>query len=466
MMGRRSFWLLVLMFMLGGAPMSHADSWFDGLSEEALQWIFDGVRQSERYSTHGYRARRIFGNVEINYNFFQGRGPWEEEVTETIDPPGCWDFSTPQTPTWVDPPPYDQTTTIQHGAESARYWIRITDLPEELAKYISGKNKIFKSYEDIIQEIKDALSDEDLRILKADALARDRAIYLRFLPFRSPKWGLKRAPLISSETPVATADRTGIRIAQNLMLNLNKDITRQKKRISQLAATDNMLGSEGDADASGRDTDRHRIISGTITYEEFEYYEIDGDTTEVLLEWEQGIDDYSYGVLAPVSSTDIGWGDWNKLGLIGYFKKDIAPGPFLATVGISLAGEQTWMEIDGFDDSLGYGVAPYGSLAMTWKEVTIGVGTNLLYMENDTYDAVAIMTSAINALVPIGSNILVTAYAFRTDNLDDGSDYWTLGGSGAYMVSDVFGLTLGANTVDGLEEFRSTSYHFGGNWRY
>ena len=87
-------------------------------------------------------------------------------------------------------------------------------------------------------------------------------------------------------------------------------------------------------------------------------------------------------------------------------------------------------------------------------------------MGNTEYDSVNILTTGINVGIPMGNHFVLNVTTYRTDNFDSDNDYWQIGGMGNYSVSDVFALVVGFSTNTGLDDFSSTAYHLGGNWRY
>ena len=71
-------------------------------------------------------------------------------------------------------------------------------------------------------------------------------------------------------------------------------------------------------------------------------------------------------------------------------------------------------------------------------------------MGNTEYDTVGILTTGVNIGVPLGNNFIVNLTTYRTDNFDSDSDYWQIGGTASYLVSDIFEVVFGITTVTGL----------------
>jgi hypothetical protein len=434
--------VLIAILFLGAERPGTAAGWFDGLPDEALAWIYENAAATG--SWHNARIAR-FGDLEIVIHFFDGT---EGHYETRLENQGYWDDDGgEQTPVWVDN--WVEVEVWVEG-EPGYYWIKITLIEEGTVKYISGVWKNFSSKDEIIKEVKSAESIED----KESRLAYERwyshwswLMGMYGYAFSTGVPGENRAPLVSSETPVATADKTALRIVDQLV-TLRTVSRSQRMDIEE-----------------SRD-DKARMVSGIITYEDFEYYAVDGETFEVLSELQFGVDDWTYGFLIPVSYIDVDFADWTKLGLTAYLKREFVFDRFDVSLGLTAAGEQTWMNAEDVDDSLGYGGGPLFSLNTGFWGMNLSLGANYLYMDNTEYDATDILTTAVSLGVPLGERYAVNLYAYRTDNLDTDNDYWTWGGSATYAVSNVFGMVLGVNTVSELDHFDSTTVHLGGNWRY
>jgi hypothetical protein len=390
-MKKRAFAVLFLALLVCPS-LSFASSWYDGIPQAAIDWIGDVAVNAESYSPG--TITHTFGDTTVSINLVQQT---EED--------------------W---------TGIVAGSVS-----------------VSGKGS--RSYSG--EAGRDQLLAELAAAVASDA--QTNAATSESFAYHSPDSGENSAPLVSSETPVASADRAGLRIIENILIPQAEPKAQKEKKAAELAAG------------------KPKVIGGTLTYEEFEYYEIKGKTYEVLGGFEKSFDNnIAAGFFAPISYVDVDGGDWTKLGVTGYLKKNFPRENYDFSLGFNVSGEQAWMNVEDVSDSFAYGAGPMASVTFFLKDVQVAFGGNLAYMANSEYDAVSIMTSGLNIGIPIKNNLALNLTAYRNDNFDSDNGYWELGGSGTCMVSDAFGLTLGIKTVTGLDNFDSNSYHFGGTWRF
>ena len=294
----------------------------------------------------------------------------------------------------------------------------------------------YDGQEKALQEIRSAVALEDMGSAVPESPA-----------FSTSENNEDKAPLISSETPVASADKSGLRLVQNVVVPQTKT-KEQKEKLAQLAGS------------------KPKLIGGTISYEDFEYYGIDGKTYEALGGLERSYDMWDCGFYVPLSYVDVTGGDWQTAGVNLYGKRSFSFEKAELSAGLTAVLDYTFMDVEDIDNSLAYGAGPMGSITFNLKNLEIALGTSLLFMGNTEYDSVPIMASGMNVGVPIGSYFVVNGTVYRTDNLDSENDYWKLGGSVSYAVSETFDVTVGANTVTGLDNFDSTAVHLGASWRY
>ncbi|MCK5708581.1 MAG: hypothetical protein KAI43_13110 [Candidatus Aureabacteria bacterium] len=378
-------------------------SWFDGVPQEGLDWLDYHARRPGDY-WHPKTISKTFGDFAVSINFY------DDEF------------------------------------EGTAYWVKITD--NSTGQFVSGVGKTFSSGSAILSEISGATSLEDLLAAQAAAAAAAEAARVVSLPFTTGVADENKAPLISSETPVASADRTGLRMVENVIVPKTRTKTEQK-RAEELAA-------DG----------KPKLIGGSISYEDFEYFNTNGSTFEVLAGVEKDTENFTLGVIVPLSYVDITGGNWTKLGATGYLKKDFSGENIDSSLGFNVVIEQTWMSFSGIENSFAYGAGPMGSLAFDLQNIEVSLGANILFMGNSEYDTVTILTTALNVGIPLGDNFVLNAYTYRNDNFDSDNDYWVIGGTGTFLVSDVFGINVGLNTVTGHDNYDSITYYLGGSWKY
>ena len=379
--------ILVMISLTCFSSFCLASSWYDGLPQEGIDWGISIVLDAKDQYHGGGTVSRTFDGITVTFVLVEG----DTGVgTITISDRGS------------------RTYVGDEGAAVALAELRAAVSKEDMASAASSSSIAFTTGE----------SSED------------------------------KAPLISSETPIATADRTGLRIIKNVVIPKAKT-KEQKQKIAELVS-------------SGKP----QLIGGTITYETFDYFDISGKTYEVLSGLEKSFENYSLGVFVPLSYVDVTGGNWTKLGTTGYIKKVFPKENCDLSLGFNVALEQTWMSVDGVENSLSYGAGPMASCSFYLQNIEIGLGSNLLYMGNTEYDTVGILTTGVNIGVPLGNNFIVNLTTYRTDNFDSDSDYWQIGGTASYLVSDIFEVVFVITTVTGLDNFDSNAYHLGGSWRY
>jgi hypothetical protein len=387
-------WVSVVAFfvLFAGSSFCFASSFYDGIPQSAIDWIRDVAMNAE--SQHPGTLSHTFGDTTVSINLVeQTEEDWTGIVAGSVSVSG--------------------KGTRSYTGEAGR-----AQLLAELAAAVA--------------------SDAQTNAATSESFA-----------YHSPDSGENSAPLVSSETPVASADKAGLRIIENILLPQAEPKAQKEKKAAELAAG------------------KPKVIGGTLTYEEFEYYEIKGKTYEVLGGFEKSLDNnIAAGFFAPISYVDVDGGDWTKLGVTGYLKKNFPRENYDFSLGLNISCEQAWMNVEDVNDSFAYGAGPMASVNFLLRNIQVAFGGNLAYMANSEYDAVSILTSGLNIGIPVKNDLALNLTAYRNDNFDSDSDYWELGGSGTYMVSDAFGMTLGFKTVTGLDNFDSNTYHFGGTWRF
>ena len=397
--------LIVTFFTFVFVPAVFAESWFDGLPRAGLSWLETQAKHPGTYISPNKR-HETFGNYTIYINFVD-----DEELARYSE---------------------------GHEDEYIYYWVKIVD--NSTGQFVSGVPKKFSSQKEILSELSKALSLEDLMALEE----AQRRAELAMRPFSTLDSDENKAPLVSSETPIASADRTGIRLMKTVITPIVKSEKEQLKE----------------------ESGKPKFIGGTVTYEDFEYYDTDGDSYEIIAGMEQELDNFTYGFYMPLSYVDIDNGNWTKLGLTGYIKKDFYKNNFKFSYGLNCDIENTWMDVSGIDDSFAYGGGIMGAIEYTYKNINIKFGSNLLYMDNTDYDEVTILTTGINIGLPLKNNLTINAYTYRNDNFDSSNDYYIVGGTFSYMPSDTFALSFGVNTVTSYDEYDSVSYYLGSTWRF
>jgi hypothetical protein len=388
--------LAVFVFAAGLPAAAWASSWFDGIPRNAIRWIQQEVEETMEWEPNV--QGKIFGDFMVNIDFDR----------------------------------YED-----------RYLVRIIDRStgEMIAQYVDRQWKEF-SEDEIMSALNSATPLEEMPATTTTTTDSESVESVVLFPGHDDEG---TAPLVSSETPVASADRAGLRVMENVLL--------PKMRA-------------GGKEAGEAAAQKPRLVGGNVTYEEFEYFGVDGSTFEVVAGAEKGFDQVVMGVYMPVSYVDTDLGNWNKLGLTGYAKKEFAGEKVDSALGLNVAVEQTWMDIDSIDDSFAYGAGPMGSLSMSFNNIEARFGANLLYMANTEYDAATIMTTGLDLGIPAGSLMFFDLYVYRNDNFDSENDYWVTGATASYLVSETFGISLGANTVTGYDDYDSMAFYLGGAWKF
>ena len=390
---------LTTFFIIFFCTATFADSWFDGLPQAGIDWLKTQAKHPGTFWKHNIQSK-TFGNYTIFIDFAE-------------DTSG---------PTWE---------------QIRKYWVKIVD--NSTGKFVSGVPRDFKTQSAILSELNSATSLEQLLAIKA----AEEQYKLSMRPFSTFESGENKAPLVSSETPIASADKAGLRLMQNILTPQIEPKEKQEKQTGKI-----------------------RAIGGTITYEDFEYYETDGNYYEIFTGIEEDFEKFTAGIYMPVSYVDIDSGNWTRLGLTGYIKKDFYKNDLKFSLGINTGFEKTWMDVSGIDDSIAYGIGTMASVEYDSKNINIKFGSNIQYMDNDEYDSISILTTGINIGIPIGKNFAFNVYTYRNDNLDSPNDYYIVGGTIEYVVNDTFGLNLGINTVTSYDEYDSVSYYLGSTWRF
>ena len=255
------------------------------------------------------------------------------------------------------------------------------------------------------------------------------------------------APLTVAGSPVASADRVNTNLTRNVLV--------------PMAATKAEAVKETAEQAS-----KARLIGGTITYEDFEFGGVDGAMYEVMGGMEKDYHDFIVGFFAPISYTDVDGGNWQRFGVTGYAKKAYTKDNMELSGGLCATIDHTWMDFLDADNSFTYGAGPMGSINFDFEKFQAGLGTSVVFYDNTEYDAANLWTTGANVGVPVGNNFVFNVFAHWTENLDEAADYLTIGAMGTFMVSDTFGVNVGVDTVQELEDYDSVAVHLGSNWRY
>jgi hypothetical protein len=301
-------------------------------------------------------------------------------------------------------------------------------------------NKGWKTYtkqKDILKDLREATPAEQIAAASSDT-------YSGSVHNSVGQDHENKDPLVSSETPVASADKAGLRIIQNVVVPVSATKEQKEQKIAE----------------------KPKAIGGTFTYEDFEYYGLKGDSYEILSGLEKSTENFTLGFFVPINYVSIDAGNWTKLGTTGYIKKIYEKKEYDLSFGLNAYIENTWMRVSGVDDSFSYGIGPMASVLFRIKDVDLGFGTSYNYTANTQYESVGMVTSGANLGIPVGNNIVANLYTYRNDNLDSANDYWIIGGMASYVVSDFFAINLGWNTVTGLDQYDSNTYHLGANWKF